>query len=81
MPITGIYAKCIAILTCGVDILDSLINYNLISLNSKNIFYIGHSIALLTVISLVFTTIFFSNYWMTEKNNILIKVKKLETKK
>lgn len=72
MPITGIYASCIAILTCSVDLLDSFINYNLITLNNEIMFYIGNSIALLTVISLIFITLFSSNYWVTEKHNVLM---------
>ena len=72
MPITGIYASCIAILTCSVDLLDSFINYNLITLNNEIMFYIGNSIALLTVISLIFITLFSSNYWVTEKYHVLI---------
>ncbi|WP_425382779.1 hypothetical protein [Spiroplasma endosymbiont of Melieria omissa] len=72
MPITGIYASCIAILTCSVDLLDSFINYNLITLNNEIMFYIGNSIALLTVISLIFIMLFSSNYWVTEKHNVLM---------
>lgn len=69
MPITGIYAAFIAILTCGVGIIDDFNDYNLISINNKNVFY------------LVLTTIFSANYWITEKYDVLIEIKQLETKK
>ncbi|WP_308150154.1 hypothetical protein [Spiroplasma sp. AdecLV25b] len=78
-PLTGIYSTIITITTFSNDLFISYVNNGIINnvkINSE-LFYFSNIFSLVVIVSLIVATAFTHNYWLSEKYDKLIKIKKL----